>query len=70
MFNFFGQIIGYIETLWSLVVGFVQSLLMTLKFLLTGTDAVLYLVGFLPSVIGASIVVFLAVTIVKFILGR
>lgn len=70
MLDFFGKIIGYIETVWNLVIGFVQSLLMSIKFLLTGTDAVLYLVGFLPAIIGSCIVIFLFIHILKFILGR
>lgn len=70
MFDFFDKIIGYIETLWNLVIGLVQSLLMAIKFLLTGTDAVLYLVGFLPAIIGSCVVIFLFIYILKLILGR
>lgn len=70
MFDFFDKIIGYIETLWNLVVGLVQSLLMAIKFLLTGTDAVLYLVGFLPAIIGSCVAIFLFIFVIKFLLGR
>lgn len=70
MFDFFDKIIGYIETLWNLVIGLVESLLIAIKFLLTGTDAVLYLVGFLPAIIGSCVVIFLFIYILKLILGR
>ena len=70
MLDFFDKIIGYLETVWNLVVGFVESMLMAVKFLLTGTDAVLYLVGFLPSIIGSCVAIFLAISLIKFILGR
>ena len=70
MFDFFDTIVGYVETLWNFIWGLGQSLLMAIKFLLTGTDAVLYLVGFLPVVIGGAVVVFFFIHILKFLIGR
>ena len=70
MFDFIGKILGYLETVWNLVVGFVQSLLMALKFLLTGTDLILYLIGFLPAIIGSCLIVFVFIYVLKMILGR
>lgn len=70
MFDFFNTIVGYIETIWNFFWGLVQSLLMAIKFLITGTDAVLYLVGFLPAVIGGAVVVFFFIYVLKFLIGR
>lgn len=70
MLDFFNTIVGYVETIWNFFWGLCQSLLMAIKFLLTGTDAVLYLVGFLPVVIGGAVVVFFFIYILKFIIGR
>lgn len=70
MFEFFDRIIGYIETLWNLVVGLVSSLLIALRFLITGTEAIYYLAGFLPGIIGGCVIIFLAIAILKFLLGR
>ncbi len=70
MFAFFDLILGYLETIWNLVVGLVSSLLMAIKFVITGTDAIVYLSGFLPAVIGGCVIIFLAVAILKFVLGR
>lgn len=70
MFDFFDTIVGYLETIWNFIWGLCQSLLMAIKFLLTGTDAVLYLIGFLPVVIGGAVVVFFFIYVLKFIIGR
>ncbi len=70
MFDFADKFFGYLETVWSLVLSFVESLLMAVKVLLTGSYAVVSLVGFLPSIIGSCVATFFAIYIVKFILGR
>lgn len=70
MFDFFDKVLGFIETIWNLVIGIVNGLFASIKFLITGTDAVLYLVGFLPAIIGSCIAIFLFIYVLKFLLGR
>lgn len=70
MFDFFDKIIGYIEMAWDFLISIIESLLQLLVLTSTTVSLPLNLVGYLPSVLGVSVLVSVSVYVVKLIVGR
>lgn len=70
MFEFFNMVAGFLETAFNFVVN-VLSMLITLIQVLVGAIGIpVTLAAAAPSILGTSIVIFLAVYVAKFIIGR
>ncbi len=70
MFDFFSQVLGYLEVAWSYFINLIESLLMAIGFLISATSFSTAIVSYMPPIIGSAIVVFLAIFLVKFLAGR
>ncbi len=70
MFAFFDTIVSFLETIWTLVTNFVQSLILILEVVLSATTLPLIVTPFLPAVLLSSLVIVLGFAVVKFILAR
>lgn len=70
MFDFFSKILGYLEVAWSYFINLIESLLMAIGFLTSAAGFSLQIVPYMPPIIGTAIVVFLAVFLIKFLVGR
>lgn len=70
MFEFFSKIIGFISSVWDYFINFIESLVQAVAFLVSSSAFAVALIGYMPGIIGTAIVVFLAVFIVKFLIGR
>lgn len=70
MFDFFGQIIGFIETIFEFFINFLETLQRLFEMVVKGIAVPIEMLGFLPAFLGAPLLIFLVVSIVKFILGR
>ena len=70
MFDFFSKILGFVEVLFDYFVNLIESLIMAVYFAGTAVSFTTYLVPFMPAIIGSAIVVFVAIYLVKFLIGR
>lgn len=70
MFDFFDTVIEYISLAWEFLSNLVTSLITALTLTVTSVGTVSVLAGFMPSIIGSCIVVFFAIAVTKFIVGR
>lgn len=62
------EIIGYLQSLWDMLVGTVKSLITAVN-MVGGSIAFLNLfIGYLPSVVSAGVIIFLAVYVIRFLL--
>lgn len=68
--NFFDQLLGFFELFVMLIVNLFKSLGQAIVVLSSGAAFVGDMVKYLPSVLGSGVLVFFAVAIVKFLLGR
>lgn len=70
MFDFFNQVIGYIETAFNFLLNLIESLLQAIGFLVSSIPFVMAIVPYMPAIIGSCIVMALSVAVIKFIIGR
>lgn len=70
MFDFFGTILGWLQTLANFIVSLVESLILAIVALSASSSLPLTLVSFMPAILGASITIVVAVMVVKFLIGR
>lgn len=70
MFDFFSKILGYVEVAFDYLLNLIDSLLMAVGFLATSSSFAFTLVSYMPPIIGTAIVVFLAIFLIKFLIGR
>ena len=70
MFDFFEQILGFFELAWQFFLNLFDMLVVLLRTLTAAVELPIQLSLVLPSVLGASVIIFLAVFVVKFIVGR
>ena len=70
MFDFFGQILGFVETLFNMVINIVTMLVTLIQGRIGAIEIPLQLAIVAPSILGVSISIFLAVFVAKFIIGR
>lgn len=70
MFDFFNLISGFAVSLFQFFVNLVESLIQAVIFMGAGGAFAAAIVPFMPSIIGTSIVIFLAIFVIKFLIGR
>lgn len=70
MFDFFSKILGFVEVVFDYFVNLIESLFMAVYFTGTAVGFTTYLVSFMPAIIGSAIVVFLAIYLIRFLIGR
>lgn len=70
MFDFFGTILGWLQTLANFIVSLVESLILAIVALSASSSLPLTLVSYMPAILGASITIAVAVMVVKFLIGR
>lgn len=69
MFNFFDTIVTYFQMLWEYISNMLSALLNTIKVLLTAVILPQTIIGYLPGIIGSSLIIVSGVAIAKLILG-
>lgn len=70
MFDFFGEILGFVSSVFQFFVNLVESLIQAVVFMASGVGFATAIVPFMPSIIGTAIVIFLAIFVIKFLIGR
>lgn len=70
MFDFFSQMLGYVEVAFDYLVNLIESLLMAVGFLTSAAGFTTGLISYMPPIIGTAIVVFVAIFLIKFLIGR
>lgn len=71
MNEFFSQVVGFLEVLFQFVVNLVEGLLLAINVLFNSSSFVLFVGAvYMPAIIGASVMIVVAVSVVKFIIAR
>ncbi len=70
MFDFFEQVLGYIESFFEFFLNFCESLFEALEVLANAIVFPGLLAGYLPSIIGSSVIIVTSLAVVKFLIGR
>lgn len=70
MFDFFDKIIGFISTAFAFFINVVESLFMALQMVASCITIPPFIAGFMPAVIASAILIFTAIYVIKFIIGR
>lgn len=70
MFDFFEKILGFVDAVWNYFVNLIDSLILAVVFLGSSSNFATAIIGFMPPIIGTAIVVFLAIYVIKFLIGR
>lgn len=70
MFDFFNKILGYVELLWTYFTNFIESVVTALQLLLVSMSFPQSLTPLMPPIIGTAIAVFLAIYLIRFMIGR
>lgn len=70
MFDFFNQVIGFIESIWQFFLNIINSLIMAVETLARAVSLPLELIAYVPSILGSAITLVVSLSIVKFIVGR
>lgn len=70
MLDWLSQIGGIITAFGQFFIQLIETLVLTLSFLMEAVELPIMLLGFLPSIIAAPMLIVLALLIVKFIIGR
>lgn len=69
MFEFIDEIISFFRTIGQFLFNAVEAMVSALGFLATSTQMPLAFVPLMPGIIGTAIVIFMAVYVIKFIVG-
>lgn len=70
MFAFFSEVTGFFEAAWNFFINFVESLITAITVMVTSTTFLTNMISYVPSILGASITVFLVVYSIKLLTGR
>lgn len=70
MVDFFSGIWSVISSVWNWVINIIESLIRMLNLVSYSIPGVVYLAGFMPSVISTCVLVVLSLAIIKIIVGR
>ncbi len=70
MFDFFNQIVGFFEMIGTMIVNFVNSLIMILGTVVQIPTIVAEMAFFLPAIIFTGVSITIAFAVIKFIVGR
>lgn len=70
MFDFFDKLIGYVSVAFEFFLNLIESLLMAIGFMGTSVSFVGSIIMYMPSIIGTAVAIFLAIFVIKFLIGR
>ena len=70
MYDFFNQLLGYVEMFFQYLSNFAMTLIYAMQMITTAIALPKHLIVSLPWMLGSAIVIFLAVYVVKFFVGR
>ena len=70
MFDFFSQVLGFLEAIWEFFLQLLDTLLVAVQLLAQAIIFPIELVGFLPAFFGTCLLITISICVVKFILGR
>lgn len=70
MFAFFGEIAGFFEAAWNYFTNFVESLVLAVSMMASASGFATMLVQYVPSILGASITIFIVIYTIKLLTGR
>lgn len=70
MFEFFDQVVGFFEVIWTMIQNFINSLIMILGTVVAIPGVIAELAFFLPAVIFTGVTVTISFAVVKFLIGR
>lgn len=70
MFQFFDQLIGYVQTAFGFLLNLIESLVTACDMLTQFLALPPVLTGLVPGVVGGSIILVSSIFVVKFIVGR
>lgn len=70
MFDFFEKILGFVQTLFNFVLNIINSLIMALQMVVSVVTVPTFISTFLPPVLCSAVLIFTAIYVVKFIIGR
>lgn len=70
MFEFFDMVGGFLDLLWQYVSNMFSSLLLAVTFLATSLSFPQMLIAYMPPIIGSAILIFMAVYVVRFLIGK
>ena len=70
MFDWLADLIGYVEMAWELVLNFITAIGTFFEMLQQSLSLPFGIVVYLPSVIGASVLGVVSISVVKVLLGR
>lgn len=70
MLGWLSEIGGIILAFAQFFIQLIETIFLSVKFLLNAVELPIVLIGFLPSVIAAPMLIILALLVVKFIIGR
>ena len=69
MLNFFDTVVTYIQMVWEYFTNMLSALINTIKVLLTAVILPQSILGYLPGIIGSSLIIVSGVAVAKLILG-
>lgn len=69
MFDFADKVWGFISTIGEFIFNAIEAMISALVFLANSTQLPLALVSYMPGIIGTAIIIFMAVYVIKFIVG-
>lgn len=70
MFDFFGQLLGYIEVLWFFFLNLIESMFQGIGFVVSSIPFVMGLTAYMPGVIASCMIIVMSLCLVKFMIGR
>lgn len=70
MLDFFQMVGAYFSALFDVVRNIVLSLVSALSLAVSALNFTALLPGFLPPILGSAVLIFMAIVVVKFVIGR
>lgn len=70
MFDFFNQLLGFVEVTFSFFMNVIESLIQAITFVVTSVPFVFALASYMPAIIASCMIIIVSIAIVKFIIGR
>ena len=70
MGQFFDQVLGYFDVIWTSLSNSMNSALQAMVFLTSGADTIFRLLGYMPLIVSSCCVIVVIFSIIKFVLGR
>ena len=70
MFDGIGVIVEYIRMIFDFIMNIIESLISAIGVLSASVQTLILMLGYLPSILGASVTIVLTVVIVNYLIGR